>query len=217
MHYRMDLSFYFQNHPGRGNLEISDNLLSQKGSRIIHVGGDVDGVGRIIEELFIDGLCLERIFITPNKLKRVSINLPEEVYNDREISILIDKFKGKRVVLSELSLYEISEEDEPREISSTKGGPQSQEEVLVTLPRVRGIYPNPARDRLTIKYQMLKEQPVTVKIYNVAGCLVQSSVTQSVSGMNNLIIPTKELCAGVYFLRFETEEYKKTEKIIVLK
>ncbi|MCX7994330.1 MAG: hypothetical protein N3A65_00945 [candidate division WOR-3 bacterium] len=79
------------------------------------------GIGRIIEALVVDGMGLDTAFITPNHLKRISVWLPQNTYSDGGIIIDILKIKGKRVVCSEIGIYEFPKAEEYRVASSPMG------------------------------------------------------------------------------------------------
>lgn len=98
------------------------------------------------------------------------------------------------------------------------GGPQAGEAQLLRPFFFERIYPNPTKGVLKIRFNSPDERSVTVKIYDVVGRLLQQeSLLHSKVGMNEFFIKPKDLCAGVYFVRLETEGYAKTEKIILLR
>ncbi len=80
------------------------------------------------------------------------------------------------------------------------------------------IFPNPARGNVRIIYSLSSPCPVTVKIYDAAGNLVESLVDMSRSA-NYGEIPwnTLKLASGVYFCCLETPYATKTEQIVIMK
>jgi len=200
------------------------------------------GIGRIIQALIVDGVSLDTSFITPNKLKRISINLPHITYTDGEIIGDILSVKGKRVVCAEIALYEFGGEEK---ISRARliGGPQGEDALRITLDAGRfEVYPNPFHDKTTIKFEIRNPKSETnsnsqnsnlstrylllatlriydatgrlVKSFNLASCLWPLASVVSWSGDDDL---GRKLPAGVYFVRLEAGEFKKVEKAILLR
>ncbi|MEO0227959.1 MAG: C25 family cysteine peptidase [candidate division WOR-3 bacterium] len=90
------------------------------------------------------------------------------------------------------------------------------------------IYPNPFKNHCVIKFQSPNnsairnpKSEISLSIYDVTGRLVksfnhltnyQSSIIWSADDNSGLRLP-----AGIYFLKFETGDYRKIEKIVLLK
>jgi len=184
-----------------------------------------EGIGRIIQALVIDGVGLDTTFVTPNHLKRISVWLPESVYRDGEIIIEIKKIKGKRVVLSEIGLYEFPQEEKGKMAS----GPQGEEAIRPTIYELRllPIYPNPFKDKVMIRCWIqntgYRIQDISLKVYDATGRLVRDFSRLTVNGERSTILWDgtddygRRLPSGVYFMRLETEGYTKTEKAVFLK
>jgi len=93
------------------------------------------------------------------------------------------------------------------------------------------VYPNPFRNHCVIKFQIPNKDVisnqysvVSIKIYDITGRSVKSFLLPT----DYCVLPTqivwsgcddfgRRLPAGVYFIRLETEDYKKTEKSILLR
>ena len=189
-----------------------------------------EGIGRIIQALVVDGLGLDTAFITPNHLRRISVWLPKSLYTDGEITIEIKKIKGKRVVLSEIGLYEFSQEEKGKMAS----GPQG-EEAQISRPFYLGkIYPNPFKEKVIIRYMIqdtrytiqdtrYRIQDISLKVYDATGRLVRDFSRLTVNGERSTILWDgtddygRRLPSGVYFIRLEDGEFKDTEKVILLR
>ena len=228
--YRLDVSYYFKPKPPKGpgisgyaksidvemrEINISNSPVSRK---TVLSEDDQKGIGRLIQELVIDGISLDTSFIRPHRLVRISIWLPEELYADGEIITEIEKIKGKVVVCGEIALYEFSGEEEKGSIANMLGGPQSNETMYVSSLFFQGLYPNPAKGDLKVKFNSPNEREVTVKLYDVTGRLVDEIFNGKLKiGTNEIPIRSKKLAAGVYFIRIDVGKDIITEKVIMLK
>ena len=88
------------------------------------------------------------------------------------------------------------------------------------------VYPNPFHRNLTIKFQtgvVSSQKPVvSIKIYDVSGRMVKSFNHLTIQPLNEVVWfgdddLGRRLPAGVYFVRFETDNYKKIEKAVLLR
>jgi hypothetical protein len=238
--YRLDISYYFKPNPRKGaDSEILSQVQNDK-KGVIHnerndgegietlnliqgmVQGDIvedRGIGRLIQALVIDEVELDSAFIVPHRLVRKSVWIPNELYIDREITVEIEKIKGKVVVCGEISLYEFEgEEDESCLSDLLDGGPQAEKTMHPGSIFLEGISPNPARGDLKIKFNVFNQHNIRVKLYDVTGRLIKEIFDDRLKfGKNEISVSTKNLAAGIYFVRIETEPDIITEKIIMLK
>jgi hypothetical protein len=65
--------------------------------------------------------------------------------------------------------------------------------------RELSLFPNPAKDRLVIKYQGVSREPVSMEIYNVLGSKVKSINHTGIETDVNI----SDLQKGIYFIRFK--------------
>jgi len=84
------------------------------------------------------------------------------------------------------------------------------------------IYPNPFMKETVIRYSISavrgKGLEVSVKVYDIAGRLRQTLVDkEQTSGYYKIPFKTDKYPSGIYFLRFQAGEYKKTEKMVIIK
>ncbi len=93
-------------------------------------------------------------------------------------------------------------------------------------PRVtelRGTYPNPFNPRLTVAFELDRERPVSIKAYDARGRLVRHVLEEArPPGDHTVVWDGKddsglEVAGGVYFLRFESEDVKRTTKVTLVK
>lgn len=79
------------------------------------------------------------------------------------------------------------------------------------------IAPNPAIKLTVIRYTLPQAGPVSFKIYNVTGGVVSTYTNANPTQQGVLVIYTKELPAGVYVLRFNTDNITVTRKLVLQK
>ncbi|MDZ7859261.1 MAG: T9SS type A sorting domain-containing protein [Candidatus Krumholzibacteriota bacterium] len=89
--------------------------------------------------------------------------------------------------------------------------------------KLHGNYPNPFNPSTTIEFNMKAEGHVSIRIYDVAGRLVNTLVnevrdkglnTETWNGINNR---GASVASGVYFYRMDTKDYSRTRKMILLR
>lgn len=73
------------------------------------------------------------------------------------------------------------------------------------------IFPNPAKGTLNVKSEILHDTPNTIKITNILGDTVFTSVVTS----NNYAVNIINLNSGVYFITLSNQEKQSTKKIII--
>ncbi len=208
------------------NIQIINNEQNEMPKQVRHdnagvVQNDTDekpidekGIGRIIQAMVVDGTPLDTIFITPNKLVRKSIWLKKESYANGEIILEFNKVKGKRVICSEIGLYEFPCEIE-REVA---GGIMGEEGLISKTFSFERIFPNPTKGLLRIRFNSPDERPITIKLYDVLGRLVdKQKLKKAKIGNNEVLLVPKDLSSGVYFMNLEADNYQKIEKVIYLK
>jgi parallel beta-helix repeat protein len=75
-----------------------------------------------------------------------------------------------------------------------------------------GLYPNPARDQLTIHLETMPQEPKYIEITSLNGQLVDKSVIRE----STIHIDLSHLQSGVYLITVRTRDFIKTEKLIKL-
>jgi hypothetical protein len=80
------------------------------------------------------------------------------------------------------------------------------------------ISPNPISSSTTISFSLNESQNVSVKVFDVNGRLIQTLAAQVFEeGEHSIEWKAEEVNAGIYFLRVQSAELSKTEKLIVTK
>jgi flagellar hook assembly protein FlgD len=84
-------------------------------------------------------------------------------------------------------------------------------------------FPNPFNPTTTIKFDVRAKGHVKLQIYNVAGQLIKTMVDEVMdagsyskewTGVNNA---GAKVASGVYFYRFEAENFTATKKMVLLR
>jgi len=149
--------------------------------------------------------------------------IPKALYQGGLIQLTLDKKKGRFASLSELALYRW--EEGKKYLARAQGGAQNGGGVSL-LPKeylLSQSYPNPTRDGLRIDYALPKESRVSLRIYNVMGQLVKTLrmgvekagyCTASWDGKDQW---GHRVSSGVYLYRMEAGEFRKTNKLVIVR
>jgi N-acetylmuramoyl-L-alanine amidase len=79
-------------------------------------------------------------------------------------------------------------------------------------------YPNPFNPSTTIKYQVPQKSNVIIKVYNMLGQYITTLLNaEKSSGVYDVVFNTDNLAGGVYIYTLETESFRDTKKMILLK
>ena len=79
------------------------------------------------------------------------------------------------------------------------------------------VRPNPVTDDLSILIVRNISVNAAIEIYTVSGQKIYSLVNQTVSGTKKILIPTKHLSAGIYFVAIFIDNKKVTTKKIIVR
>jgi hypothetical protein len=80
------------------------------------------------------------------------------------------------------------------------------------------INPNLFAGKAVIIYELLNEGKIQLKIYDITGKCVKTLVDRNIlPGSYKETIESKDYVKGVYFVKFLSENYRETKKIIVIK
>lgn len=79
-------------------------------------------------------------------------------------------------------------------------------------------YPNPFNPTTTLKYDLPKETQVSLKVYDITGREVATLInTKQKAGYYELQFNASNLASGIYLYRIITNDFVKTNKMILLK
>ena len=79
------------------------------------------------------------------------------------------------------------------------------------------VYPNPVLDILTIETKLVKNESISIIIYDLGGRIVKYVVNNEFTFAGNHIFETKvsDLKTGIYLCKIQTKDKSETKKIIV--
>jgi PKD repeat protein len=84
--------------------------------------------------------------------------------------------------------------------------------------KVYNSFPNPFNPSTTIKFDIAKLQNVKIAIYDLTGKEIAKLAEQSFNpGTYQLVWDAKSSPSGIYFLRFESEEFNTTKRLSLVK
>ncbi len=80
------------------------------------------------------------------------------------------------------------------------------------------IFPNPISNSTTLSFSLTQSQKVSLKIFDVNGRLVTTLTDKIIeAGEHQIEFNAEKINAGIYFLKMQTGEFLKTEKLIITK
>ena len=79
------------------------------------------------------------------------------------------------------------------------------------------IYPNPARENLTLSFFSLAETKSTIDFIDIGGRIIKQMNPYFIDGDNELYIDTQELPNGIYFIRLVTPYQNETKRLMIEK
>ncbi len=122
-----------------------------------------------------------------------------EELQDCEVVVFIQDVSTKEVYQSANSVGTVLAIDNPEGIS---GG--------------ISVYPNPATDMASVKFNLNNTSNVNIKVYNAMGQLVETLDNSGlVSGTNDIKMNTQSYAKGMYTVQIDGEGFTASEKFIV--
>jgi len=94
-----------------------------------------------------------------------------------------------------------------------------ENEIILKHYQVSQNYPNPFNPFTRIDYALPVEGNVTLKIYNILGQEVQTILNNKYNhaGKHSVIINATNLASGIYFYRFQVNDFSRMLKMVLLK
>lgn len=77
------------------------------------------------------------------------------------------------------------------------------------------IWPNPARDLLSIEIQMAHAAIVEAKLLDLQGKTLQTTLLEAKSGSNVFRLPLESWAAGAYFIELKSEDFVRRRLVII--
>jgi len=79
------------------------------------------------------------------------------------------------------------------------------------------LYPNPANSDVAVRYHLLEQEQVEVKVYNLLGGIVYQQNTQGTAGVNAMNIPASDWPAGYYLVSLVVNGQQFNQKLSVIR
>jgi hypothetical protein len=79
------------------------------------------------------------------------------------------------------------------------------------------VYPNPANDKITLEFLSDNSNMINLSITNIIGAKINEFSVIPSNGVNRLNIDLNDMSNGIYFVNFNNNILKYTEKIIIAK
>lgn len=90
--------------------------------------------------------------------------------------------------------------------------------ALLTNFKLNPIYPNPFNATTCISFELFQNSNVEIKIYNTLGQMKQLLINRHLHpGDYNIIWHAANFESGVYFIKFEANNYSETRKCLLIK
>jgi hypothetical protein len=78
-------------------------------------------------------------------------------------------------------------------------------------------FPNPFRDKVTIRYNLLKNSFISLKVFSLNGKEIATLINESQqAGMHEAIFSASGLESGVYYYRLQTSGSTETRRLVLL-
>jgi hypothetical protein len=168
----------------------------------------------VVEKFYADGELLEITSSEAGNETYVEVLIPSELYSqDSSIVISVTKETGPIAVLNEIYVFGTS---------GFRGGPMSSK-ISMGLPKVLGmkwISSLPLRGTGKVQLAIPKTTSLTLDLYDVTGRRIKRFFKGTLKAGYHIfsLTPTddygRNLPAGVYFLRLQTQEESRVKKII---
>ena len=79
-------------------------------------------------------------------------------------------------------------------------------------------YPNPFNSSTTIRYQLPRDNHVTLKLFNLAGQALETLVdAEQPAGSYTVTLTADDLPTGVYFYQLQSRNWVETRKCILIR
>ncbi len=167
----------------------------------------------------IDNGPRHQIKYNPYQPETLEFWVPPAFYQDGIIDVVFDRISGSFATAGPIYIYQYEYEEESTELTS---GPMAQEGKLLSNAAIT-IFPNPFRDKLSIRYQIQNNTEIKLKLYDVSGRLVKQFNHLTNCPFNQIVWNGtdeygRKVSPGVYFLRVENSDTKQTfsHKIVKL-
>lgn len=111
--------------------------------------------------------------------------------------------------------FNIASKPDPQFLTTSLEG--DEQSLLDDVPVV--LYPNPAKDEVTLRYLSEQTEPVVLKVYDLMGALIWAEELAVNAGRNEFEFNTEGLARGIYMVRLHNQQSTApiaTKRLIVV-
>ncbi|MDD5569685.1 MAG: T9SS type A sorting domain-containing protein [Bacteroidales bacterium] len=194
-----------------GGVDVTSQILNHVCNNPSLSGGD--NVGSV--QIIADKITLKPGFKAENGVYfKAHAILSVENYCPDEIS-LFSRTQGTSSKTPIAYLIDNSTDKSTSDIRQNKNSEISKESKSIQDLK---IFPNPFSNLTTINYNIAEDENIKICVYDVMNKKVAELVNEyKQSGEHNIVFDGSNLDKGIYFCTIETEGYRKTEKIVLIK
>jgi hypothetical protein len=77
------------------------------------------------------------------------------------------------------------------------------------------LYPNPATDRLNIRFESGESSQATLRLYDASGRVVRTQAMEVIAGENTVTMELIDLSTGMYFFELQTVDGSTRQTIMI--
>jgi len=178
---------------------------------------------RIIAMVLLTSPLIMSMNIQSNKQKSLAID------NNSSASDYLIEYKAKilstKTISSETYIIEINTLNASNELATNSEQIIPIDKVFEfndpDLPQVFSLgpnYPNPFNASTSIKYAIPIESNVKIDIFDILGRHIETLINKDqLPGYYRLLWSPRSISSGIYFYRIKTDEFNKTNKMLLIK
>ena len=154
-------------------------------------------------------------------------NFTDEQLNNEDVSTVVYTKEEKQMLERRIENYNPTDKKDFMEKLSKDiklieqiNTAKNTKKINANVPRsfkLHQNYPNPFNPTTTIKYEIPKDAEITIKVYDLLGREVFSINEYKKAGSYEVKFDGANLASGMYLYSFETNGYKDTKKMVLLK
>jgi predicted acyl esterase len=201
------------------NLQIWEILPDGSGDLITRANYTERNITpNIIRQLYFYGTASAHTFKTGNRIRVIITNLDNLTYDSflrTNPYVLPSLKKAKNVIY--MNPYNPTYVQLPL-IGFVPIGIQPISSNVPSEFSLQQNYPNPFNPTTNIKFNIPKRDNVTLKVFNILGKEVATLVKENLkAGTYEVKFDGGNLSSGIYFYKLETQSYKETKKMVLIK
>jgi hypothetical protein len=201
---------------GQGGSENDNSIKSSKSRNTKLL--DKNPVHRIAKDIFRE----QKV-----QSEQMEKNISDEQLNNEDVSTVVYTKEEKQMLERRIENYNPTDKKDfmdklskdiklIEQINTAKNTKKTNANVPRSF-KLHQNYPNPFNPTTTIKYEIPKDAEITIKVYDLLGREVFSINEYKKAGSYEVKFDGANLASGMYLYSFETNGYKDTKKMVLLK